>query len=62
MRKFVIEPEDVARKLVDAMEKDKREITVPWFPYRFVSILQALLPATFGRFVGGSGYKDDARF
>ncbi|MBA2740439.1 MAG: SDR family NAD(P)-dependent oxidoreductase [Actinobacteria bacterium] len=62
MKKFVIEPEDVARRLVDAIEKDKREITVPWFPYRFVSIAQALLPGLFSRFVGGSGYRDDARF
>ncbi len=62
MRRFVIEPEDVARKLVDAIEKDKREITVPWFPYRLTSIAQALLPGVFSRFVGGSGYRSDAKF
>ena len=44
LRRFVIEPDDVARAVVRAVEKDKREITVPWFPYRFVAIAQALLP------------------
>jgi uncharacterized protein len=44
LRRFVIEPEDVARAVVRAVEKDKREVTVPWFPYRFASIAQALFP------------------
>jgi short-subunit dehydrogenase len=44
LRRFVIEPEDVARAVVRAVEKDKREVTVPWFPYRLVSIAQALFP------------------
>jgi uncharacterized protein len=44
LRRFVIEPEDVARAVVRAVEKDKRELTVPWFPYRFVSIAAALSP------------------
>jgi short-subunit dehydrogenase len=60
MRRFVIEPEDVAKRLVDAVEKNKAEITVPWFPYRLVSIAQALLPGVFSRFVGASGYRTDA--
>jgi uncharacterized protein len=57
MRRFVIEPEEVAKKIVDAIEKGKRELTVPWFPYRLISIAQALLPGTFSRFVGASGYR-----
>lgn len=44
MRRFVIEADDVAKAVVRAVEKDKRELTVPWFPYRFVSIAQALFP------------------
>ena len=60
MRRFVIEPEQVARKIVDAIEKGKRELTVPWFPYRLISIAQALLPGTFSRFVGASGYREGA--
>jgi uncharacterized protein len=60
MRRFVIEPEVVATRLVDAVEKGKREITVPWFPYRLISIAQALLPGTVARFAGISGYRKDA--
>jgi short-subunit dehydrogenase len=57
LRRFVIEPEVVATKVVDAVEKGKREITIPWFPYRLVSIAQALVPGVFSRFVSGSGYR-----
>jgi uncharacterized protein len=44
LRRFVIEADDVARAIVRAVEKGKGEVTVPWFPYRFVSISQALFP------------------
>ncbi len=57
LRRFVIEPEELATKVVDALEKGKREITVPWFPYRLISIAQTLLPTVFARFVGASGYR-----
>jgi len=57
LRRFVIEPERVATKLVDAVESGKRETTVPWFPYRLISIAQALVPGVFARFVSGSGYR-----
>jgi uncharacterized protein len=60
MRRFVIEPEEVATKIVEAVEKGKREITVPWFPYRLTSIAQALMPGVFSRFVSGSGYRTSA--
>ena len=60
MRRFVIEPDEVAKRLVDAVEKGKGEITVPWFPYRLASIAQALLPGVFSRFGGGSGYRTEA--
>lgn len=60
LRRFVIEPEEVATRLVNAVEKGRREITVPWFPYRLISIVQALLPGIFARFVSGSGYRKDA--
>ena len=60
MRRFVIEPEQVATKIVEAVEKGKREITVPWFPYRPISIAQALVPGVFSRFVSGSGYRTNA--
>ena len=46
-------PEDqlkaVARAVVRAVERNKGEVTLPWFPYRPVSILQALLPGLVHR-------------
>jgi short-subunit dehydrogenase len=55
--RFVIQPPRVAKAIVDAVEKGKREITVPWFPYRQTSILQALAPGLMARLVGMSDYK-----
>jgi short-subunit dehydrogenase len=47
LRRYVIGPEDVARAIVGAIEKGRLEVTVPWFPYRFASIGQALFPGLF---------------
>jgi NAD(P)-dependent dehydrogenase (short-subunit alcohol dehydrogenase family) len=58
--RYVIEPEQVATSIMKAVEKGKGELTVPWFPYRLTSILQALFPGTFARFVGISGYRKGA--
>jgi uncharacterized protein len=44
LRHFVIEADEVATKVAEAIEKGKGEVTVPWFPYRFVSIAQAVAP------------------
>jgi uncharacterized protein len=44
LRAFVIGPEKVARVICNAVEKNRREVTVPWFPYRFVSVAQAVVP------------------
>jgi short-subunit dehydrogenase len=49
LRRFVIEPEDVAEAVVKAIEKNKREMTVPWFPYRLASIAGALFPGLVAR-------------
>ena len=57
MRRFVIEADDVAKAIVDAVEKDKRELTIPWFPYRLVSVAQALGPGIVGRLSGRFGYR-----
>ena len=57
MGRFVIQADRVAETIVRAVEKNKREVTVPWFPYRFVSILQAIAPGLVARFVGMSDYK-----
>ncbi len=55
--RFVIQPPRVAQAVVNAVEKDKAETTVPWFPYRQISILQALAPGLIGRFSGMSDYR-----
>lgn len=57
MRRFVIDSEDVARSIARAVENGKREITVPWFPYRFASMFQALFPGVLARLVGRYGYR-----
>jgi uncharacterized protein len=57
MRRFVIEPEDVAKAIVDMVEKDRREMTIPWFPYRLITVAQALVPGIVGRLSGRFGYR-----
>ena len=51
MRRFVIEAEDVAEAVVEAVEKNKDEVTVPWFPYRIARIGQVARTRLFSRFV-----------
>ena len=51
MRRYVIEADDVARAIVEAVEKGKSEVTVPWFPYRLASVGQAVVPGIFSRLV-----------
>ena len=57
MRRLVIDSDDVARAIVKAIERGRREVTVPWFPYRLVSIFQALFPGVLARLVGSYGYR-----
>jgi len=59
LRRFVIEPEDVADAILKAIEKGKSESVVPWFPYRLAGIAQAVAPGVVARFVGMSDYKGD---
>ena len=51
LRRFVIEADDVADAVVKSVEKNKIEVTVPWFPYRLASIGQVLVPGVFSRLV-----------
>ena len=57
--RFVIQPPRVAESVVHAIEKGKAEVTVPWFPYRLVSVAQAVMPRVVGRFSGMSDYRSD---
>lgn len=49
--RYVLEPDDIARAVVKAVEKNQQEITVPWFPYRIATIAQALFPRLFSLLV-----------
>ena len=55
--RFVIQPPRVAEAVVKAVERNRREVTVPWFPYRPVAILQTLVPGLIARFAGMSDYR-----
>jgi short-subunit dehydrogenase len=57
MRRFVIDADVVAEAILKTVEKGKHEVTVPWFPYRIVSVFQALFPGVLARLVGGYGYR-----
>jgi short-subunit dehydrogenase len=57
MRRFVIDADDVARAIVKAVAKGKKEITIPWFPYRLVSVFQSIFPGVLARLVGAYGYR-----
>jgi short-subunit dehydrogenase len=57
MGRFVIQPPRVAEAVLRSIEKGKGEITVPWFPYRPISIVQALAPGLVARFAGMSDYR-----
>lgn len=57
MRRFVLDADEVARAIVKAVERGRKEMTVPWFPYRPVSVFQTLFPGLLARFVGSYGYR-----
>lgn len=54
---FVIEPPQVATAVVRAVERGRKETTVPWFPYRVISVVQALVPGLIRRFSGMADYR-----
>ena len=56
LRRLVIDPEDVARAVLRALDHDRREIFVPRF-FRIAFIAQALLPGLVGRLSSRSGYR-----
>ena len=60
LRRFVIEPDDVAAAILKAIEKGKAETVVPWFPYRVTGIAQAVAPGLVARFAGISAQKGEA--
>jgi short-subunit dehydrogenase len=59
-RRFVVGPERVAREIVIAVEKDKAEVVIPWFPYGLAPISQALFPTLTTRVMAFDSYRKDA--
>ena len=54
--RLVIEPEDVARAIVRSVERDRREVYVPWW-YRLPAVAQAVAPGLLARALSRHGYK-----
>jgi short-subunit dehydrogenase len=57
---FVTSPEKIAGSIADAVDKGRGEVTVPWFPFRPISIFQAVAPGLMARLVGMSDYRRGA--
>ena len=57
---FVVGPDHVAKKVLSAIENGKAEIVVPWFPYRFGAIAQAVLPTLTARVLRNADYPEDS--
>jgi short-subunit dehydrogenase len=55
-RRLVIDPDDVARAVLHAVDHDRREVFVPRV-FRIASIAQALLPNVVGRMSARSAYR-----
>ncbi|HJU47196.1 MAG TPA: SDR family NAD(P)-dependent oxidoreductase [Gaiellaceae bacterium] len=60
LARFVIHPPRVAQAIADAVDKDKGETVVPWFPYRIFALAQAVAPGLVARAVGMSDYRTGA--
>lgn len=56
LARSVIEPEDVARHVVTALERGRGETFVPGW-YRVFPLVQALAPGLFARIAARSGYR-----
>jgi uncharacterized protein len=56
VRRAVIEPEDVARAIVRAVERDRREVFVPHY-YRGAALLQGIAPGFLARFLARRGHR-----
>jgi len=54
VRRVVIEPEDVARHVLRALDRGRIETTVPWY-YGPLGVVQALVPSVVARVLAGSG-------
>ncbi len=56
LRRLVVEPEHIAKHVLDVIERDKRETFVPAW-YRVAAIAQAVAPGLLARIASRSGYR-----
>ena len=56
LRRLVVDPEHIARRVVRVIERDKRETFVPHW-YRLAAIAQALVPGVLARLASRSGHR-----
>ena len=56
LRRLVIEPAEVARRVVEAVEHDRREVFVPR-SYRAAALAQAIAPGLVARVIERGGYR-----
>ncbi|MSO58264.1 MAG: SDR family NAD(P)-dependent oxidoreductase [Thermoleophilia bacterium] len=60
LSRLVIEPSEVAEAILRAVERNRAEVVVPWFPYRLFGILQVLAPRLVARLAGIADYRTGA--
>jgi uncharacterized protein len=56
LRRLVVGPDHVARRVIKAIDRDRRETYVPGW-YRIAAIAQGLVPGIVARFAARSGYR-----
>jgi short-subunit dehydrogenase len=56
LRRFMTDTDGVAKAILKAVERNRSEIVVPWFPYRLVMLSQALFPSLVSRLAGRFTY------
>ena len=57
-RRFVVGPDDVARRILSVIDRGRAESVIPWFPYGLGPMAQALMPSLTARVLGGADYPD----
>ncbi len=58
-RRFVVGPDDVARRIVREIDRGSTETVIPWFPYALGAIAQAVVPSLTARVLGRARYPGD---
>jgi len=56
LQRFMTDTDAVARAILRSVESNRAELTVPWFPYRLVTILQVLFPSLVAGIAGRMTY------